>query len=124
MLEDFFDAIYFSFNIRTTVGLGDIVPATGSGRLVVVLEQVSAVTIIPLELATLSKALLQEGGVLASDEGGSPGSSRPRRQGLQCARCNLADHEEDAIFCRRCGAALYDSIGSRDVLIARTEEGR
>ena len=69
-LDGFLDSIYFAFSIITTVGLGDIAPATGSGRLVVTLEQIAAVTIIPLELAALSKALLQEGGVL--QEGSAP----------------------------------------------------
>ena len=57
-LDGFLDAIYFSFNIITTVGLGDIVPTTDAGRLVVTLEQVAAVTIIPLEVSHLLLHLL------------------------------------------------------------------
>ena len=99
-LDGFLDAVYLSFNIITTVGLGDIVPTTDAGRLVVTCEQVAAVTIIPLELAALSKALLQES---FSPEG----EQAPPRQTVPCARCALADHEADAAFCRRCGAVLF-----------------
>lgn len=105
-LDGFLDAIYFSFSIITTVGLGDISPNTGAGRLVVVLEQVAAVTIIPLELAALSKALLQERGVFAPTQNAV--GSRIRAPDLKCARCNLVGHEADSIFCRRCGNALLD----------------
>lgn len=101
---------YLSLNIITTVGLGDIAPQTGGGRLVVTLEQVAAVTIIPLELAALSKALLQEASLLERlDSGPITAAVRPRREGLQCRRCGLGDHEADAVFCRRCGEALLSA---------------
>jgi voltage-gated potassium channel len=105
-LDGLLDAIYFSFSIITTVGLGDISPSTGAGRLVVVLEQVAAVTIIPLELAELSKALLQERGVFDATQEGF--GARVRALDLRCDRCNLTGHESDSIFCRRCGNALLD----------------
>lgn len=107
-LDGFLDAVYFSFSIITTVGLGDITPTTGAGRLVVTLEQIAAVTVIPLELAALSKALLREGGVFAPAEDGAAGQRIVRASGLRCARCNLSSHEADSVFCRRCGAALLD----------------
>lgn len=117
-LDGFLDALYFSFTIITTTGLGDITPVTPGGRLIITLEQVAAVTVIPLELAALSKALLQEarldeltgggtGGEEVEDEGGGAARlARPRREGIVCTRCALADHEVDAVFCRRCGAPL------------------
>ena len=44
-LRTYADAVYFSFTIVTTVGLGDIVPVTANGRLVLVAEMVAAVTV-------------------------------------------------------------------------------
>jgi ribosomal protein S27AE len=81
------------------------------GRLVLVFEMVAAVTIIPLELGALSKAILQE----ASQEGLTPDTLRPvgtadqpsaGRLQRPCSACGLADHEADSNYCRRCGAAL------------------
>jgi uncharacterized paraquat-inducible protein A len=40
---------------------------------------------------------------------GGPVVGRARREGLQCERCALADHEADAMFCRRCGEELPSS---------------
>jgi voltage-gated potassium channel Kch len=43
-LQSYADALYFSVTTLTTVGFGDIVPATQEGRFVVALEMIAAVT--------------------------------------------------------------------------------
>ena len=128
-LPSMLSAAYFSITTLTTVGLGDIVPLTPGGRLTLVFEMVAAVTVIPLELAALSKALLPEvinpagdavqltgdGACALNGELVSPAQAQlatlgdvslTRRQCLTCTGCALTDHEADAIFCRRCGEIL------------------
>jgi len=115
-LVNYMDAIYFSLTTLTTVGLGDISPITANGRAVVTVEMIAAVTVIPLEIAALSKALLQEN-LLPAATGPNPefcdtfceADDAPRaRRRLACGRCGLEDHEGDAAYCRRCGAVLAD----------------
>ena len=100
---------------RQTVGFGDVVPITQSGRVIVALEMIAAVTLIPLEVTRLVAAFEQQASEQASEQTSElterraaadaiPPSSR--RVEVVCANCSLRSHEEDAAFCRRCGLAL------------------
>ena len=82
---------------QTTVGFGDVVPVTPTGRFVVALEMAAAVTVIPFEIAALSNAFAD-----ARDSASQLGDAA-----ITCPRCGLVGHlEADANFCRRCGERL------------------
>ena len=90
----FIDSMYFTMATLTTVGFGDVTPVTGTGRFVVGLEMIAAVTVIPFEIAGVSRELAQA-------DAAAGGTSAP-----VCTRCGLAGHDDDARFCKRCGLQL------------------
>lgn len=96
------DALYFSFSVLTTVGLGDIVPMTANGRLLVSLEMLAAITLIPYQLSSLAKALQEEEPTVMGAADSLPGA----QPSLPCIACGLSVHQTDAAFCRRCGTRL------------------
>jgi len=57
-IPDFFTALYFGLTTLTTVGFGDIVPITSTGRFVVGASILAGVAIIPAQAANLVEALL------------------------------------------------------------------
>mmetsp|Transcript_20467 Transcript_20467/g.40950 ORF Transcript_20467/g.40950 Transcript_20467/m.40950 type:complete len:499 (+) Transcript_20467:130-1626(+) len=57
-IPDFFTALYFGLTTLTTVGFGDIVPITSTGRFVVGATILAGVAIVPIQAANLVEALL------------------------------------------------------------------
>ena len=109
-LATYADALYFSITTLTTVGFGDVYPITPSGRFVVALEMIAAVTVIPLELTGLSRVASLE-----ADERAARGEEQPaasaaataaRANSISCDRCGFAAHDADARFCKRCGERI------------------
>jgi len=92
---NFFDALYFSVTTLTTVGFGDIVPVTAAGRATVSASILTGVLLIPTQLSQLASTLVRA-------------VEKPLMLEEQCAGCGLAEHDADALFCKRCGASLTD----------------
>ncbi|GAB4147653.1 MAG: ion transporter [Cyanobacteria bacterium J069] len=90
MFDTFFDAIYFSISTISTAGLGDVVPATDGGRLLTILMLFTGILFIPWQLGDLIKQIVKTG----------------TRVAVQCPACDLSVHDEDALFCKNCGARL------------------
>lgn len=103
-LQLYSDAVYFSFSVLTTVGLGDIAPQTANGRLLVNLEMLAGITLIPYQLSSVAQALQDQkstaaAATIADEQALVPGKP-------PCVACGLSGHEKDAAFCRRCGTRL------------------
>ena len=87
-------AIYWAISTITTVGYGDIVPRTDIGR------------------ALASIMMLMGWGVLAVPTGIVTAEMTAQRfrprwvSGKKCGACRSVGHEDDAIYCRICGAEL------------------
>lgn len=60
MFEDFFDALYWATTTLTTVGYGDIYPATDLGRIISMISAILGVAIIALPSGVITASYLEE----------------------------------------------------------------
>ena len=60
MFEDFFDALYWATTTLTTVGYGDIYPATDLGRIISMLSAILGVAVIALPSGVITASYLDE----------------------------------------------------------------
>ena len=88
----FLDAVYFAVVTMTTVGYGDITPATEAGRGLTITMILTGIALIPTQVGNLIQQFTKV-----------KNSVR-----IACKNCGLLGHEDDAKFCRRCGAELPD----------------
>ncbi|BAY09308.1 ion transporter [Calothrix sp. NIES-2098] len=86
----FLDALYFSIVTMTTVGFGDVTPASELGRGLTVLMILTGIALIPWQVGDLIKRLVKTANQVE----------------IICSGCGLAFHDADAGFCKRCGAKL------------------
>ncbi|MEB3230781.1 MAG: ion transporter [Leptolyngbyaceae bacterium] len=89
-LHTFLDASYFAIATMTTVGFGDITPVSEGGRLLTILMIWNGIVLIPWQIGDLVKRLVK---------------SATKVETL-CHACGTSFHDEDAQFCRVCGAKL------------------
>ena len=85
-------SIYWSIVTLTTVGYGDISPATPLGQLIASVLMIAGYGIIAVPT----------GIVTAEMAGQKPKITSTRA----CHNCGWEDHEDDARFCKRCGTPL------------------
>jgi len=74
----------------TTVGFGDIVPATRLGRWVTVGGVLAAIVLVPWQAGKIV-----------------PAWTRGRRVDVTCPACGLTGHDADASHCKACGHISY-----------------
>jgi len=84
-------SMYWAVVTMTTVGYGDIAPATPLGQFFAAMLMISGYAIIAVPTGIVSAELVRGPRTLDA---------------LVCPRCSAEDHVRDARFCRRCGAAL------------------
>jgi len=84
-IANYVDALYFTVTTLTTTGFGDITFSGTTGRLLTIVIMLIGVSLF----LRMVQVLL-----------------RPTRQGWKCSSCDLAEHESDALHCKRCGALL------------------
>ncbi|MEB3226613.1 MAG: ion transporter [Synechococcus sp.] len=87
---NFLDALYFAVVTMTTVGFGDKTPVSDIGKVVTLTMILTGIAVIPWQLGDLVRQFLK--------------SANQREIG--CPQCGLAFHDQDARFCKRCGASL------------------
>jgi len=90
-------AMYWAVVTMTTVGYGDIAPATPIGQLFASLLMISGYAIIAVPTGIVSAELVR---------------GPPALDAVACPRCHAHGHLVDARFCRRCGAALTPAAAS------------
>lgn len=102
-------SMYWAIVTLTTVGYGDIAPATTLGRTVASALMVLgyAVIAVPTGIVTTELVRAEDRRVAEARvaERGRPGFEAGPPPAA-CAACGAAGHAADARFCRRCGAAL------------------
>jgi voltage-gated potassium channel len=84
-------AMYWAVVTLTTVGYGDIVPRTLAGKALAAIAMLLGYSIIAVPTGIVSVELAQAG--------------RQAAAGMRCAACGNAQHDADAAYCKRCGAA-------------------
>ncbi|MEX2148143.1 MAG: ion transporter [Candidatus Rokuibacteriota bacterium] len=84
-------AMYWAVVTITTVGYGDIVPRTLAGKALAAVAMLLGYSIIAVPTGIVSVELAQAGRLAA--------------QTMRCGACGNAEHDADAAYCKRCGAA-------------------
>jgi len=84
-------AVYWAIVTMTTVGYGDIAPATAIGQTLAAMVMILGYSIIAVPTGIVSVELAQARG---------PGRT------IACPNCGKEGHAEDAVYCRICGGRL------------------
>jgi voltage-gated potassium channel len=90
-------SIYWALSTITTVGYGDIVPKTELGRTLASLVMLIGWGILAVPTGIVTAEMTVQ----------SLGRLRPKR----CTACGAMGHEDDAKYCRVCGAKLAEAPG-------------
>jgi voltage-gated potassium channel len=90
----FLDAVYFAVVTMTTVGFGDITPVSEAGRGLTIMMILTGVVLIPTQVGEFIQQVVKARTAIP----------------LACEQCGVVGHEQDARFCRRCGAVLPESV--------------
>lgn len=87
-------SIYWAIITITTVGYGDIIPQTGLGKAIASITTLIGYSIIAIPTGIITAEI-------------SLGAIHTKK--TVCKNCGLADHQQDATFCRACGEKLNSS---------------
>jgi voltage-gated potassium channel len=91
--------VYWAIVTLTTVGYGDIAPATPLGQAVAAMVMIMGYGIIAVPTGIVTVELAQQARRKSSDR--------------VCSGCGRRDHDGDARFCKGCGATLEIPPGSQ-----------
>ena len=87
-------SIYWAIVTITTVGYGDIAPATVMGKILASIAMLTGYSIIAVPT-----------GIITVEIGKAVRRGRTDMT-VECPACGHDQHEEDAVFCKKCGARL------------------
>jgi voltage-gated potassium channel len=85
------DSFYFALVTLTTVGFGDMTPATFAGRAVTMAMILLGVMIIPWQLTNLARQVVRSS----------------NKVDVMCKHCGLKGHDADASHCKSCGNLIF-----------------
>ncbi|AXT63512.1 ion transporter [Aquimarina sp. AD10] len=89
-------SVYWCIVTLTTVGYGDIAPATPLGQLIAAMIMIVGYGIIAVPTGIVSAEYASSG-------------HQPKKVNINtqvCSNCNASDHRDEAKFCRKCGEDL------------------
>ena len=85
-------SIYWAIVTITTVGYGDISPQTGLGQFIASLAMIIGYATIAVPTGIISAEY---------------NSIKQQYNNIICPQCANEDHEDDAEYCKKCGAAIF-----------------
>lgn len=88
-------SVYWAIVTLTTVGYGDIAPASAIGQFIAAIIMILGYGIIAVPT-----------GIVSAEYVGS--SKKVHTSTQSCRSCGKSDHNDDAEFCYHCGEALHD----------------
>ncbi|HKL67978.1 MAG TPA: ion transporter, partial [Bacteroidales bacterium] len=88
--------IYWTIVTITTVGYGDIAPATALGQLIASLTMLTGYAIIAVPTGIVTAEISQQQKLLKFNRGNTQ----------TCPECLAQDHEDNAEYCKHCGTKL------------------
>lgn len=88
-------SIYWAIVTMTTVGYGDITPVTGIGRFLSAFIMLLGYTILAVPTGIVSASMIRES---------------HRHDHRRCPNCQRVGHEENASYCKYCGAELEEEV--------------
>ncbi len=86
-------SIYWAIVTLTTVGYGDLSPTTGMGQFLASIVMILGYSIIAVPTGIVTASLLR---------------TKENYNTQVCRHCMLEKHDDDARFCKRCGASLEE----------------
>ena len=89
------NSIYWAIVTMTTVGYGDITPATGLGKFLSACVMLIGYTIIAVPTGIVSASMMKD---------------YKRRRDKECPNCHRSGHEDNAKFCKYCGHDLNPDL--------------
>jgi len=96
-VRTFGDAFYFTVVTLSTVGFGDITPATEAGRWVTIAAILAGIILIPWQASKIVREWTHKD-----------------KQNVTCPDCGLEYHDADASHCKACGHVIYQEHDSRE----------
>ncbi len=90
-------SVYWCIVTMTTVGYGDIAPATPLGQLIAAMIMIVGYGIIAVPTGIVSAEYASERRV-----------KKVHLNTQACANCNTTDHRDDSKFCHKCGEDLHN----------------
>ena len=84
-------SIYWAIVTLTTVGYGDLSPATGMGQFLSSIVMILGYAIIAVPTGIVTASLLRK---------------RENNNTQVCSKCMFDKHDDDAQFCKKCGTGL------------------
>ena len=88
-------SVYWAIVTLTTVGYGDISPGTPVGQALAAVVMIIGYGIIAVPTGIVTAEITRVGRMV--EEGA---------RALVCHQCNAVGHDEDAVFCKKCGGRL------------------
>ena len=85
-------SIYWAIVTLTTVGYGDISPSTGLGQIIASLIMLTGYAIIAVPTGIVTSELM---------------AARVALNTQVCSNCLFSRHDDDALFCKKCGHPLH-----------------
>lgn len=91
-------SIYWAIVTLTTVGYGDLSPVTGLGKLLSSIVMIMGYAIIAVPTGIVTASFV---------------SDYQKRNTQVCSECMFDNHDDDAVFCKKCGTKLYVTDNKR-----------